>query len=53
VQELTLAGYQLDRSAYDYLKTMDEGQASSFTKNLLVSFGEKTSAAHIISRHRR
>jgi DNA polymerase II small subunit len=50
VQELALAGYQLDRSAYDYLREMDEGQASTFAKNLLVTVGEKTNTCHILSK---
>ena len=50
VQELALAGYQLDRSAYDYLKTMNEAQASTFAKNVLLSVGDKPNASHILSR---
>jgi DNA polymerase II small subunit len=40
VQELALAGYQLDRSAYDYLTAMDEAEAETFAKSLLVRIGE-------------
>ncbi len=50
VQELASAGYQLDRSAYDYLKTMDEAQASTFAKNLLVSVDDKANTPHILSK---
>ncbi len=50
VQELALAGYQLDRSAYDYLKTMDEPEASTFAKNVLISIGDKANTSHILSR---
>ncbi len=50
VQELALAGYQLDRSAYDYLRSMDEPEASRFAKNLLVTVGEKPNTGHILSR---
>jgi DNA polymerase II small subunit len=50
VQELTSAGYQLDRSAYDYLKTMDEAQASKFEKTLLVTIGERADLARILSK---
>ena len=50
VQELASAGYQLDRSAYDYIKEMDEGQASTFAKNILLTVDEKTNTSHILSR---
>ena len=50
VQELALAGYQLDRTAYDYLKTMDEPEASTFAKNVLLSIGDKPNTSHILSR---
>ncbi len=50
VQELALAGYQLDRSAYDYLKTMEEPEASRFAKNVILSIGDNTNTSHILSR---
>jgi DNA polymerase II small subunit len=50
VQELASAGYQLDRSAYDYLRTMDEAEASSYAKNLLLTIEQKPSAGHILSK---
>ncbi|HUK29328.1 MAG TPA: DNA-directed DNA polymerase II small subunit [Candidatus Acidoferrales bacterium] len=52
VQELALAGYQLDRSAFDYLREMDESQATAFAKNLLLTVGEKTNTSHILSKQR-
>jgi len=50
VQELTSAGYQLDRSAYDYLRTMDEAQASRFEKALLLTIGENCDKARILTK---
>jgi DNA polymerase II small subunit len=50
VHELAVAGYQLDRSAYDYLKDMDEAEASRFAKNLLLTVGNGTTVAHILSK---
>ncbi len=50
VQELALAGYQLDRSAFDYLKSMDEPEASRFAKNLLVTIGENPQTGRILSK---
>ncbi len=50
VQELALAGYQLDRSAFDYLKSMDEPEASRFAKNLLVTIGETPQTGRILSK---
>lgn len=45
-----MAGYQLDRSAYDYLRAMDEAQASTFAKNLLLTAGDKAKTSHILSK---
>lgn len=50
VQELATAGYQLDRSAFDYLKSMDEPEVSSFAKTILVTIGENHEAGRIISK---
>ena len=50
VQDLTSAGYQLDRSAYDYLKTMDEIQASKFERTFLLTIGEDGNQAHILTK---
>jgi len=50
VQDLTSAGYQLDRSAYDYLKTMDEFQASEFERTFLLTISESPNGAHILTK---
>jgi DNA polymerase II small subunit len=50
VQDLTSAGYQLDRSAYDYLRMMDDVQASDFEKTLLLRIKEKADAARILTK---
>jgi DNA polymerase II small subunit len=50
VQELTSAGYQLDRSAYDYLKTMDDVQASDFERTLLLTITERADSARILTK---
>ena len=50
VQDLTSAGYQLDRSAYDYLKAMDELQASDFERTLLLTIGQGTNGGRILTR---
>ena len=50
VQDLTSAGYQLDRSAYDYLKTMDDIQVSKFERNLLLTISEGANGARILSK---
>jgi DNA polymerase II small subunit len=50
VQELALAGYQLDRSAYEYLTGMEEADATRFAKNLLLQIGEKPPTDRILSR---
>lgn len=50
VQELALAGYQLDRSAYDYLRSMNEPEATRFAKNLLITIGEKPEAGRILTK---
>jgi DNA polymerase II small subunit len=50
IQELTSAGYQLDRSAYDYLKTMDEAQASTFERTLLLTISERTEMGPILTK---
>ena len=52
VQELTQAGYQLDRSAYDYLKSMDETQASKCEKTVLLTITEKPDTSRILTRQR-
>ena len=50
IQELTSAGYQLDRSAYDYLKTMDEIQASKFERTLLLTISEGADRVRILTK---
>ena len=50
VQELALAGYQLDRSAYDYLTSMQELEAETFAKNLLLRIGERPPTDRILSK---
>jgi len=50
VQDLTSAGYQLDRSAYDYLRTMDELQASKFERTLLLTIGQGATGGRILTR---
>ncbi len=50
VQELASAGYQLDRSAYEYLRTMNEAEATTFAKSLLVKISEKGGAGGILTR---
>jgi len=52
LQELTSAGYQLDRTAYDYLRSMDEAQAAKFEKTLLVSVAERTDSPRILTKQR-
>jgi len=46
VQNLASAGYQLDRSAFDYIKTLDEPQA----ENLLSKIGEEPRTSRILTK---
>jgi DNA polymerase II small subunit len=50
VQDLVVAGYQLDRSAYDYLKSMDEPEASRFANSLRTIFRQTPSAGRILTK---
>ncbi len=50
VQELALAGYQLDRSAYNYLTDLREPEAESFAKNLLLKIADKPPRDRILSK---
>jgi DNA polymerase II small subunit len=50
VQDLVVAGYQLDRSAYDYLKSMDEPEASKFANSLLTTIGHTSEAGRILTK---
>ena len=46
IQKLASAGYQLDRSAFDYIKTLDEPKPTRFEKNLLVKLEKNPSQPH-------
>jgi len=50
IQELASAGYQLDRTAFDYLKTMDEAEASTVAKSVLIKIGERHGEARILTK---
>jgi DNA polymerase II small subunit len=50
VEELALAGYQLDRSAFEYLNTMKEAEAATFGKRVLVRIGEKPKVGPILTK---
>jgi DNA polymerase II small subunit len=50
VEELALAGYQLDRTAYNYLTGMNEAERIRFATNLLLKIGQKPLTHHILSK---
>jgi DNA polymerase II small subunit len=50
VQELASAGYQLDRSAFDYLRTMKEPEVASVTKSILVTISERPTVNPILTK---
>jgi DNA polymerase II small subunit len=50
VQELASAGYQLDRSAFDYLRSMEETEVSSVAKSVLVTIGDKPRVNAILTK---
>jgi DNA polymerase II small subunit len=50
VQELALAGYQLDRSAFNYLTTLEDPEAETFAKNLLLKINEKPPPDRILTK---
>ena len=50
MQELASAGYQLDRSAFDYLRTMKDPEVSSVAKSVLVTIGEKPKVKAILTK---
>ena len=50
VQELAAAGYQLDRSAYEYLTTIRESQAGGFAKKLLIKIDENPPPERILTK---
>ncbi len=52
VQELAVAGYQLERSAYDYLQEMNEFDAARFVRTLLASTEDKASTGAILTRQK-
>jgi DNA polymerase II small subunit len=50
VQELALAGYQLDRSAYNYLTSLRDAEAETFAKDLLLKIADKPPDERILSK---
>jgi DNA polymerase II small subunit len=50
VQELALAGYQLDRSAYTYLTSLGDAEAEIFAKDLLLKISDKPPDDRILSK---
>lgn len=50
VEELAIAGYQLDRTAFEYVCTMNESQTSTFAKNVLLTISEKPPASAILTK---
>jgi DNA polymerase II small subunit len=50
IQELALAGYQLDRSAYNYLTTLKDAEAETFAKEVLVNINEKHPLDRILTK---
>jgi len=50
VQELALAGYQLDRSAYSYITSLRDAEAESFAKDLLLKLAEKPPPDRILTK---
>jgi DNA polymerase II small subunit len=52
VQDLAEAGYQLDRSAYEYLRKMEEPEVSTFGDTLLVKIGDKTLPSRILTKEK-
>jgi DNA polymerase II small subunit len=50
IQELAVAGYQLDRSAFEYLTTMREIETATFTKNLLLKIDEDPPSSRILTK---
>jgi len=45
-----LAGYQLDRSAFDFLKNMDDAEASKLAKIVLVRLAEEPKVTAILTK---
>jgi len=50
VQELASAGYQLDRGAYEYLRTMEGPDAAKVARTLLLRIKERATAGGIVTR---
>lgn len=50
IEDLAVAGYQLDRSAYEYLTNMREAEAVTFAKRLLLQISEKPKAGRILTK---
>lgn len=50
VQDLAVAGYQLDRSAYEYLTTMRQTEAAKVAKSLLIRIEEKPPTDRILTK---
>ena len=50
VEDLALAGYQLDRSAFEYLNSMKAAEAATFGKRVLVRIGEKAKVGPILTK---
>ena len=50
VQDLAVAGYQLDRSAFEYLTTMRQIEAARFAKSLLIRIKEKPPTDRILTK---
>jgi DNA polymerase II small subunit len=50
IQDLALAGYQLDRSAFDYLRTMEEPEAVTVAKTVLVTIEGKAKLSPILTK---
>jgi DNA polymerase II small subunit len=50
VEELALAGYQLDRSAYNYLTGMNEAERTIIARNLLLRIVQKPPSERILSK---
>jgi len=50
VQELALAGYQLDRSAYNYLTSLEDAETETFAKDLLLKINDRPPEDRILSK---
>jgi DNA polymerase II small subunit len=50
VQNLASSGYQLDRSAFDYIKTLEDPEAEKFATTLLSRIHEEPMPSHILTK---